>query len=208
MVRVQDHMVRVLEGCHREEDAGEAAPRRELGGVGAPEKQHLLRVVGLRNRMSSHILARLVPRISDRCGHALRGRRGASASSRTRGGKSRNGLKEIEERKFSQFFCDPNCDQISPNCDKISSQLDPAQIAKKIACNSGPGQVPWPRCRTYLRRRATCPEAALLHVRSIHCHYHSLGLASGSRTYGMHPAPRNVATVSEASSGRGTTVVM
>jgi hypothetical protein len=57
------------------------------------------------------------------------------------GGKSRNGLKEIEERKFSQFFCDPNCDQISPNCDKISSQLDPAQIAKKIACNSGPGQV-------------------------------------------------------------------
>ena len=25
-------------GCHREEDAGEAAPRRELGGVGAPEE--------------------------------------------------------------------------------------------------------------------------------------------------------------------------
>ena len=56
------------------------------------------------------------------------------------GGKSRNGLKEIEERKFSQFFCDPNCDQISPNCVEISSQLDPAQIAKKIACNSGQGQ--------------------------------------------------------------------
>ena len=49
----------------------------------------------------------------------------ASASSRTRGGKSRTGRSEIEEKRFSQFLCDPNCDQISPNFDKISSQLKP-----------------------------------------------------------------------------------
>ena len=55
----------------------------------------------------------------------------ASASSRTRGGKSRTGPAEIEVRKFSQFLCDPNCDQICPNCVEISSQLDPAQIAGK-----------------------------------------------------------------------------
>ena len=44
-------------GCHREEDAGEAAPRGELGGVGAPEEQHLLRVVsGMSLRSSSTLL--------------------------------------------------------------------------------------------------------------------------------------------------------
>ena len=120
MVHVQDHMVRVLEGCHREEDAGEAAPRRELGGVGAPEKQHLLRVVGLRNRMSSHISARLVPRISDRCGHALRGRRGASASSRTRGGVNHGtALKKSKKESFRNFFAT----QIATKSAQIASKF-------------------------------------------------------------------------------------
>ena len=36
----------VEEGAIESEGAGEAAPRGELGGVGAPEEQHLLRVVG------------------------------------------------------------------------------------------------------------------------------------------------------------------